>query len=95
MYVDDEYALFCNGYGIFENDYLELDELMPILNSKIMRYYVSNTSYAIEGGYYCYQKKYIERFSLPYFNEEERLILRTSEQDVVDEMLLEKYNINL
>lgn len=95
MYVDDEYALFCNGYGIFENDYLELDELMPILNSKIMRYYVSNTSYAIEGGYYCYQKKYIERFSLPYFNEEERLILRNSEQDVVDEMLLEKYNINL
>ena len=73
--VDDDDALFCNGYGVFENDYLDLDELLPILNSKIMKYYVSNTSYSIEGGYYCYQKKYIERFSLPWFTEEEKRLL--------------------
>lgn len=93
LLVDDEDALFCNGYGIFENDYLELDELKPILNSNIMRYYVSNTSYSIEGGYYCYQKKYIERFSLPFFNEEEKAFLRTSEQSEIDEFLVEKYDI--
>ena len=70
--VDDEYSLFCNGYGVFQNDYIELSLLQRILNSTLMQYYVSNTSYAIEGGYYCYQKKYIENFSLPLFTEYEK-----------------------
>lgn len=65
MYVENENALFCNGYGIFENDRYDLELLQKILNSNIMNYYVKNTSYSIEGGYYCYQKKYIERFSIP------------------------------
>lgn len=95
MMVDDEDALFCNGYGVFENDYLELDELFPILNSKIMNYYVSNTSYSIEGGYYCYQKKFIERFSLPLFNEDEKLILRSGNQKNIDKLLESKYSISI
>lgn len=93
LLVEDENALFCNGYGVFENDYLELDELRPILNSKIMRYYVSNTSYSIEGGYYCYQKKYIERFSLPWFTEDEKEILRSGNNEQVDDLLADKYGI--
>ena len=36
-----------------------------------MDYYIQNTSYAIEGGYYCYQKKYIERFSIPWLTDEQ------------------------
>ena len=60
-----------------------------------MRYYVSNTSYSIEGGYYCYQKKYIERFSLPFFNEEEKDFLKSSSQAKIDDFLLEKYEIQL
>ena len=91
--VDDDDALFCNGYGVFENDYLDLDELLPILNSKIMKYYVSNTSYAIEGGYYCYQKKYIERFSLPWFTEDEKLLLKVGNREKVDMLLEEKYGV--
>lgn len=70
-YIENEDALFCNGYGIFENDVFELDILAKILNSRIMDYYIKNTSYSIEGGYYCYQKKYIERFSIPWLNEEQ------------------------
>ncbi len=93
MLVEDEKALFCNGYGIFENDCLDLEELIAVLNSKIMEYYVANTSYAIEGGYYCYQKKYIEKFSIPDFNENERNLLRTGNKQVIDEMLLEKYGL--
>lgn len=93
MLVKDEEALFCNGYGIFENEYLDLEELMAVLNSKVMEYYVANTSYAIEGGYYCYQKKYIERFSIPEFDEDERKLLRTGNRQEVDEMLLEKYDL--
>lgn len=95
LLIEDEDALFCNGYGVFENDYLDLCELKPILNSKLMRYYVSNTSYSIEGGYYCYQKKYIERFSLPFFNEEEKDFLKSSSQAKIDDFLLEKYEIQL
>lgn len=95
MMVDDENALFCNGYGVFENDYLELDELFPILNSKIMNYYVSNTSYSIEGGYYCYQKKFIERFSLPLFSEDEKVLLRVGSQDKIDELLAKKYSLSI
>lgn len=93
MLIDDEDALFCNGYGIFENDYLELEILERILNSNIMRYYVSNTSYSIEGGYFCYQKKYIERFSLPFFSDEEKAYIKNSSQSDVDKFLLEKYEI--
>ena len=63
------------------------------MNSKIMKYYVSNTSYSIEGGYYCYQKKYIERFSLPYFSEAERTILRNGDEEQIDSLLFEKYGI--
>lgn len=93
MLVEDETALFCNGYGVFENDYLELEELLAVLNSKVMQYYVANTSYAIEGGYYCYQKKYIEKFSIPWFDETEKNILRMGTKNDIDEMLVEKYGL--
>lgn len=93
--VDDEEALFCNGYGVFENDYLELEELLPILNSKIMKYYIANTSYSIEGGYYCYQKKYIERFSLPWFTEDEKKVLKIGSRENVDLLLEEKYGVSI
>ena len=56
MYIENEDALFCNGYGVFENDVIKLDVLIKILNSRVMDYYVRNTSYSIEGGFYCYQK---------------------------------------
>lgn len=91
--VEDEYALFCNGYAVFENDYIDLEVLKRILNSIIMQYYVNSTSYAIEGGYYCYQKKYIEKFSLPYFSDDEKVqIIQMSKEDL-DVFLIEKYGL--
>ena len=93
--LEDESALFCNGYAIFENDYLGLEELRAILNSKIMQYYVTNTSYSIEGGYYCYQKKYIEKFSIPWFDECEKEILRCGDSAAIDKMLVAKYEITM
>lgn len=93
MRVDDETALFCNGYGVFEYDYIDLDILQKVLNSSVMQYYISNSSYAIEGGYYCYQKKYIERFSIPLFNAEEIMNIKKMTQEQVNEFLLYKYGI--
>ena len=93
IYVDNEDALFCNGYAVFENDRYSLDVLQRILNSQLMGYYVSNTSYSIEGGYFCYQKKYVERFSLPWFSEHDiEIILNASEKEL-DAFLWNYYNL--
>jgi len=46
-----------------------LQALSKILNSKIMAYYVNKTSVSIEGGYPCYQKNFIEHFTIPPLNE--------------------------
>lgn len=79
--VEDKGALFCNGYAIFESPLIPIDVLMRILNSKIMRYYVDKTSYPIEGGFMCYQKKYIERFSVPDLTEEQISNVRSIQDD--------------
>ena len=93
--VNDEMALFCNGYAVFENDYMDLSIIMKVLNSFIMQYYISNTSYSIEGGYYCYQKRYIEKFSLPDFtNEEKKKILKMGKEEL-DTFLVHKYRLVL
>lgn len=92
-YVDNEDALFCNGYAVFENSYYDLDILSKILNSRLMDYYVRNTSYSIEGGYFCYQKKYIERFSLPWFTEDILTFIRKAKKDELDEYLWKLYDL--
>lgn len=94
VFVEDEYALFCNGYAIFQNGYIDLDILRRILNSKIMDYYVRNTSYAIEGGYYCYQKKYIERFSIPYLNAEGQKTIRELSDEELNDYLKKLYGVD-
>lgn len=93
--VNAEDALFCNGYAVFEDDYTELEVLLKILNSFVMRYYISNTSYAIEGGYFCYQKKYIEKFTFPYLSESEKRELLSFSDNEVDMFLIKKYQLDL
>ncbi len=93
MYVENEDALFCNGYGVFENDVFPLDILIKILNSRIMDYYIKNTSYSIEGGFYCYQKKYIERFSIPCLNEEQINKIQNLTGENLDDYLWNLYGL--
>lgn len=92
-YVENKDTLFCNGYAVFENDKYELGFLIKVLNSAIMDYYVQNTSYSIEGGYYCYQKKYIEKFSLPVFTKAEIEYVKERDQVDVDQFLIKKYGL--
>ena len=94
MFVENEDALFCNGYAIFENERYELELLTKILNSAIMDYYVSNTSYSIEGGYYCYQKKYIERFSIPWLSDDQMNEIMGLSGDELDEYLWNLYELD-
>lgn len=110
--TENEEAYFTNGYGTFfkeqqskglfetfENPLTlieNIDVVQKILNSIVMHYYVSKTSVAIEGGYPCYQKNFIEKFTIPELSKEEIQILRNiSDKEDIDEFLITKYHLNL
>lgn len=92
---EDRETLFCNGYAILESEEYTLEFLQKILNSIIMDYYIAHTSYALEGNYKCYQKKYIQNFSIPHFTDEEKHYL-SGETDTarIDQFLVSKYGLS-
>lgn len=106
---DDKYSLFTNGYGIFLKETSNslfspnplatihnLDVIQKILNSDIMNYYITATSVAIEGGYPCYQKNFIEKFTIPFLEENQINKIRTiSDKNELNSYLEEIYQINL
>ncbi|MFZ3591328.1 HsdM family class I SAM-dependent methyltransferase [Bacillus sp. DJP31] len=100
----EEQALFNNGYAIygiasesiFHDIIPSLKVINKILNSTIMDYYIKLTSYMISGGYYCYQKKYINNFSLPPLNAEEINYIESCNDSMeLDLYLISKYNLEL
>lgn len=112
LLVEEEDAYFTNGYGFYfkeqETNGLfsnllnpisrveNIDVVQKILNSVVMDYYVSKTSVAIEGGYPCYQKNFIEKFTIPELTENEINSLRALiDKQEIDEFLVEKYQINV
>ena len=77
-------------------DVSNVDALLKILNSYIMHYYVSKTSVSIEGNYPCYQKNFIEKFSIPYFNKDEIQFLKIEKNsDKINSFLIDKYQLKL
>ena len=71
-----------------------VDILLKILNSNIMKYYIDNTSYSISGNFKCYQKKYIKNFSIPNFNAEEiEYLNNTTSKIEIEKFLIEKYGL--
>ncbi len=88
----DLFSNFTNPFSLEEN----IDIVQKILNSHIMHYYVSKTSVSIAGGYPCYQKNFIEKFTIPTFTEEEIETLKKLNNKIdIDEFLLKKYQLNL
>ena len=70
--------------------------LQKILNSCVMHYYVSKTSVSIEGNYPCYQKNFIEKFTIPEFtNKEIKLLAKLKNLKKIDDFLIKKYQLNL
>ncbi|HRV03262.1 MAG TPA: N-6 DNA methylase [Mesotoga sp.] len=57
--------MFNDTEFLSEIDKVKIEFFTRVLNSKVMEYYISLTSENLSGGYKCYQKKYIERFSVP------------------------------
>lgn len=73
-----------------------IDIVQKILNSYVMHYYISKTSVAIEGGYPCYQKNFIENFTIPELSTEEIEILRSLNlQQDINYFLIEKYQLKI
>jgi adenine-specific DNA-methyltransferase len=106
LLVRDEEGFYTNGYGLYIKENItdifnpitkieNIDVVQKILNSTLMDYYVRKTSISISGGYPCYQKNFIERFTIPQLSELEIQILRESNKIQVDRFLIEKYQLNL
>jgi adenine-specific DNA-methyltransferase len=112
LLITEEEAYFTNGYGTFfreqETNTLFADGVNPIskvenidlvqkiFNSIVMHYYVSKTSVAIEGGYPCYQKNFIEKFTIPEFSESQVNLLRLlNDKQEIDDFLIEKYQLSI
>ena len=111
LLVEEETSYFTNGYGIyfkqdesplfssFSNPLMSIeniDVVQKILNSDVMHYYISKTSVAIEGGYPCYQKNFIENFTIPEFNEDEINELRKLNLlDEINKFICQKYVLKI
>ncbi len=81
-----------NPITLIEN----IDVVQKILNSYLMHYYISKTSISIEGGYPCYQKNFIEKFTIPRFSNDEIKILKSlNDKQEIDDFLIAKYQLNL
>ena len=109
LLVEDYVSLYCNGYGLhykedfknskplFEEQPIQakrnIDVLQKILNSCVMHYYVTHTSVSIQGGYPCYQKNFIELFSIPDFSEIEVGHLRSLSGIQLDIYLIAAYGL--
>jgi len=112
LLVQEEEGFFTNGYGLyfreqegnslfgeFNNPITKLeniDVVQKILNSIVMDYYVTKTSVAIEGGYPCYQKNFIEKFTIPELTQKEIETIRSiSNPQEIDDFLISKYHLSL
>lgn len=95
-------ALFCNGYALYLRGRQlgapgvpGLQVLKAILNSEVMEYYIANTSVAIEGGYWCYQKNFIEKMGIPQLDEgEQQYLARETNLAKVNRFLTSKYGLS-
>lgn len=111
LLIEEEESYFTNGYGIYfkkaETSLFEssknplakienIDVVQKILNSCVMHYYISKTSVLIEGGYPCYQKNFIEKFTIPSFDQNEINKVREMQfTNEIDIFLIDKYGLDI
>ena len=108
--VIEKDSLYCNGYGVhynidqnrislFDNLPIQnpenIDVLSKILNSDVMDYYVKTTSVTIDGGYPCYQKNFIELFTIPNLDISDIEKLRSLDDRNFENEIQRIYDLNL
>ena len=73
-----------------------IEVVQKILNSYVMHYYISKTSVSIEGGYPCYQKNFIEKFTIPILSKAEVNLLHSiNRKQEIDDFLIDKYQLKV
>lgn len=96
VYTENQDLLFYNGYAIFSDSIEELHVLQKILMSKIFWFYIETTSKPYAGNYFSVAKNYIKNFGICDLTDNEKMeLLKLDDKDVIDEFLMEKYEINL
>lgn len=91
-----EDGLFVNGYAIFTDGIWDAEILQKILNSSVMDFYIRNTSYSLEGGFLCYQKKYFKNFSVPNLTEEQVEYIRNeNDKERLNRYIVDIYGLNI
>lgn len=91
-----------NKTSLFQDDRHEMSKeknlliVQKILNSIVMDYYINNTSVSIQGGFPCYQKNFIEKFTIPNFTKTEIETLKKLDDTLeIDAFLVKKYQVNI
>lgn len=99
--LDETDSLFCNGYAIkpkvtgdLFGSAIDIHVLQRILNSKVMDYYIRLTAFQIEGGYQCYQKNFIERFSIPEVAREDCIKIMSIDDEKRDRLIAKIFGIS-
>lgn len=88
--------LFYCGYALFSEDEKELIFLKKILESSLFWYYIQKVSKPYANGYMSLAKNYIKDFSIPAFKEEEiNEIISTDDQEKINKLLEQKYDVYL
>ncbi len=100
--LDETDSLFCNGYSVtlkksgnmFRSP-IDIRVLQKILNSWVMDYYARLTSFQIGGDYQCFQKNFIERFSIPEISPETAETLLSLNRKAQQEYICELFAISV
>lgn len=88
--------LFYDGYSIFAESPRKLEVVKKILTSNVFWYYITKTSKPYSGGFFSFEKRYIQNFGLPIFSkEQEDELLSFEKQEKVNNWLVKFYGINL
>lgn len=93
--LDTTDSLFSNGYAIqpILKNY-DITFIHMILNSYIFEYYVKLTSFEIGGEYQCFQKNFIENFTIPIIDLQDQ-ILFTKDKSAFDTFLINYYDLQM
>lgn len=99
--LDETDSLFCNGYSVkpkvaedLFGSSIDIRVLQRILNSKVMDYYTRLTAFQIEGGYQCFQKNFIERFSIPALSDAESCEIMAFEGEERERLIAKIFGIS-